>query len=138
MFFFSRPSCGRPRKNIPREYLENMLSLKVPISDIARSLGVSRPKIYNAIQEYGMVYEGRFSNHSENELRDAVIGIKRNHPNAGEVMVQGHLRANGANVQRRRIRSTIKEVDPEGVQARSRLPICRQVYCSMSQLFMAR
>lgn len=127
-YFFSRPSCGRPRKNIPREYLENMLSLKVPISDIARSLGVSRPKIYNAIQEYGMVYEGRFSSHSENELRDAVIGIKENHPNAGEVMVQGHLRANGVNVQRRRIRSTIKEVDPEGVQARSRLPIRRRVY----------
>ena len=56
--FFSRPSCGRPRKNIPREYLENMLSLKVPISDKARSLGVSRPKIYNVIQEYGTVYEG--------------------------------------------------------------------------------
>ena len=56
--FFSRPSCGRPRKNIPREYLENMLSLKVPISDKVRSLGVSRPKIYNVIQEYGTVYEG--------------------------------------------------------------------------------
>ena len=84
--FFSRPSSGR--KNIRTEYLENMLSLKVPISEIARSLGVSRPKVYNAIQEYGMVYEGRFSSHSENGLGDAVIGIKENHSNAREVMVQ--------------------------------------------------
>ena len=45
-----------------------------------------------------MVYEGQFSNYSENELHDAVIGIKQNHPNAEEVMVQGHLWANGLNV----------------------------------------
>ena len=43
-------------------------------------------------------------------------------------MVQGHLRAQGINVQRSRMRSIIKEVDPEGVQARSRLPIRRRVY----------
>lgn len=43
-------------------------------------------------------------------------------------MVQGHLQAQGVNVQRSRIRSIIKEVDPEGVQACSHLPIRQRVY----------
>ncbi|CAB4023417.1 uncharacterized protein LOC111328403 [Paramuricea clavata] len=119
----SQPVCGRPRKTIPRDYLEDLISLKVPVSEIARSLGVSHPTVYAAIQGYNIRYEGRFSSHSDENLQDAVIGIKRNHLNAGEVMVQGHLRAQGVNVQRSRLRSIIKEVDPEGVQARSRLPI---------------
>ena len=41
-------------------------------------------------------------------------------------MVQGHLRAQGINVQRSRIRSTFSDVDPEGVEARRRLRIHRR------------
>lgn len=119
---------GRPSKNIPREYLENLLSVKTPISEIARLLAVSRPTVYAAIQAYNIPYEGRFSNHSNDELRCSVVAIKLGHPNAGEVMVQGHLRAKGVNVQRNRIRSIIKEVDPRGVETRSSLRISRRRY----------
>ncbi|XP_046863141.1 uncharacterized protein LOC124456874 [Xenia sp. Carnegie-2017] len=119
---------GRPSKNIPREYLENFLSVKTPISEIARLLAVSRPTVYAAIQAYNIPYEGRFSNHSNDELRCSVVAIKLGHPNAGEVMVQGHLRAKGVNVQRNRIRSIIKEVDPRGVETRSSLRIRRRRY----------
>ena len=43
-------------------------------------------------------------------------------------MVQGHLRAQGINVQRSRIRATIRDVDPQGVRARQHLRILRRVY----------
>ena len=43
-------------------------------------------------------------------------------------MIQGHLRAQGINVQRSRIRNTIRNVDPEGVEARRHLRIHRRVY----------
>ena len=89
---------------------------------------MSRPTVYAAIEEYNIPYEGRFSNHSNEDLDNAVRSIKANHPNSGEVMLQGHLRAQGINVQRDRIRSTIRDVDPEGIEARRRFRIHRRVY----------
>lgn len=80
------------------------------------------------MKEYNINYEGRFSDHSNENLQAAVRGIKVNHPNSGQVMVQGHLRAQGINVQRSRIRSTIRQVDPLGTLARQRLRIHRRVY----------
>lgn len=43
-------------------------------------------------------------------------------------MVQGHLRSQGISVQRKRLRLTLKEVDPLGTLARQRLRIKRRVY----------
>ena len=113
---------------ISKEQLENLLSLRLPISEIARSLGVSRPTVYTFMKEHSIPYQGRFTNNSEENLRDAVTSIKQEFPNSGEIMVQGHLRAQGINIQRRRIRATIREVDPQGVRARQRLRIHRRVY----------
>ena len=36
----------------------------------------------------------------------------RYHPNAGEVMLQGHLRAQGISVQHSKIRNAIHDLDP--------------------------
>lgn len=80
------------------------------------------------MKEYNINYEGRFSDHSNEDLQAAVRGIKVNHPNSGQVMVQGHLRAQGISVQRSRIRSTIRQVDPLGTLARQCLRIHRRVY----------
>ena len=126
--FYSVPPIGRPKKMISKEQLENLLSFGLPISEIARSLGVSRPTVYTFMKEHGIPYQGRFTNHSEENLRDAVTSVKRDFPNSGEIMVQGHLRAQGINVQRSRIRATIRDVDPQGVIARQRLRIHRRVY----------
>ena len=35
-----------------------------------------------------MPYQGRFTNHSEENLRDAVTSIKQEFPNTGEIMVR--------------------------------------------------
>ena len=45
-------------------------------------------------------------------LVEAVASIQRSHPNSGEVMVQGHLAAQGGHVQQSRMRRTVHSVDP--------------------------
>jgi len=51
-----------------------------------------------------------------------VASVKEN-PLAGEVMLQGHLRAQGLHVQRNRLRTAIHQSDPMGAEARQRPPI---------------
>jgi hypothetical protein len=99
----------------------------VPISSIATKFGVSRHLVYNAITDYGIEHE-RFTRQSPDEIESAVTATKQSHPNAGEVMVQGHLAAAGIHVQRRKIRSAIHTVDPEGVQERKKKPIKKRTY----------
>ena len=56
--FYSALPIGRPKMMIPKEQLENLLSLRLPINEIARSLGVSRPIVYAFIKEHGILYQG--------------------------------------------------------------------------------
>ena len=88
---------------------------------------MSRHLVYNAISEYGLE-SGKFTQESQGEIENAVIATKQRHPNAGEVMIQGHMAAAGIHVQRHKIRTAIHSVDPEGVQARKKKPIRRRVY----------
>ena len=103
-----------------------MLKLKIPISKICQELHVSRPLIYKAIAKYGINYD-RYTALYPDELLVAIREIKQNHPNAGEVMVQGHLEAKGIHVQREQIRNAIHHIDPT-VSERKRPPINRRVY----------
>ena len=111
---------------VPKARLENMLKLNLPISRIARKLEVSRPVVYNAIEQYNFNYT-RYTDITKDGLQQMVASIKSNHPNAGEIMVQGHLVARGIAVQRDRVRSAIHETDPSA-SMRKRPPINRRTY----------
>ena len=118
--------AGWPMKVIPKERLENLLKLKLPISRIAREFGVSRPLIYDAMKRYGINWS-KYTNLEQDSLQQKVATIKTHHANAGEIMVQGHLVAEGVHVQRDRIRKAIHDIDPS-VTRRKRPPINRRVY----------
>ena len=120
-FSFARRS-GRPPKTIPRDLLENLLRLKVPVSEIASFFDVSRLVIYKAIREFQLDYS-KFSDLPDDQLQEVVTSIKENHPRAGEVMVQGHLRAQGVYIQRNRLHSAIHQIDPIDAAERRRPPI---------------
>lgn len=49
-------SKGRPRTAIDKEQLEAFLKLKIPLSEIASALHVSRPTVYKAIRENNINY----------------------------------------------------------------------------------
>ena len=99
----------------------------MPLAQIARDLGVSRPVLYKFIRENGISHE-KYSTLSEQEVQNVVAEVKKNHPNAGEVMLQGHLQSKGITLQRHKIRTAIHAVDPDGVEARKRPTIKRRVY----------
>ena len=82
---------------------------------------------FKAIRDYNINYK-RFSDASEAEIRQAVEVISRSHPNAGESIVMGHLRARGFHVQRSRVRSAIHHNNPNGPMSRFHPPIRRRVY----------
>ena len=84
---------------MPRARLENMLKLNLPISRIARELEISRPVVYNAIEQYNLNYT-QYTDITKDGLQQMVASIKSNHPNAGEIMVQSHFVARGIAVQR--------------------------------------
>ena len=79
------------------------------------------------MREFGINYS-LFSDLSDDQLRDILNTIKEHHPRAGEVMVQGHLRAQGVHIQRERLHSAIHQVDLMGAASRRRPPIRRRVY----------
>ncbi len=124
--YFQR-KAGRPKKVISKDALENLLKLRVPIVKIAEQLNVSRTVVYKTINEYGISYE-RFSGISQTEIEKEVEGVKNNHPNSGEVMIQGHLASKGLHIQREKVRKAIHVVNPEGVEERKQKPIKRRVY----------
>jgi hypothetical protein len=118
---------GHPRKIVNQDELERLLHLNIPICEIAKQLCVARSTIYNSIAQYGINYE-RFSRMSQADIEREVELIMKDHPNAGEVMVQGHLTSRGLQVQRQAVRRAIHAVDPDGEEERKRKPIRRRVY----------
>ena len=74
------------------------------------------------MREFGINYSS-FTDISDDQLQDVMNTIKEHHPRAGEVMVQGHLRALGVHIQRDRLHSAIHHVDPMGAASRRRPPI---------------
>lgn len=125
--FLSFRSKGRPRKDIDREQLESFLKLKIPISTIVNVFYVSRPTLCKAIRNFNIDYQ-KFSALSDADIWQDVEVIASKHPNAGEVMVMGHLRARGIHVQRSRVRDAIHHTKPAGPLSHRRAPIRRRMY----------
>lgn len=127
MFSF-KGIVGRPRIVLSKEAIEGYLHMGYSVSQTAEACGVSRSVLYGRMQQVGISYRDRFSRLDNNSLDAAVRDIKMNHPNCGEVMIIGHLRARGIIVQRSRVRESIHRVDPQGADDRRCRRIRRRVY----------
>ncbi|XP_064640699.1 uncharacterized protein LOC135495746 [Lineus longissimus] len=124
-------SRGRPklRDQIDIQHLKNLLTLRFPVTEIARTFNVCTKVIYRVMAEQGLSAPAKlFNNILNDDLDAAVRDIKRDFPNVGEVMMQGHLRNRQIHVQRDRIRKSLHRVDPDGVAQRKTKAITRRVY----------
>lgn len=92
---------------------------------IAELLNISRRTLYRRLEDSDIV---GFTNITAQELDSIILAYKLDHPNDGEVMVIGHLRACQIHVPRSEIRSAIHRVDSAGVSARRSTTIRRRVY----------
>ena len=118
-FYYSyQRGAGRPQKTISKES---------PHFGSGKFFEVSRPFVYKAIRDYGIEYK-KFTDLLDSRPAEIVASVNENHPHAGEVMLQGHLRWQGLHVQRNRLRTAIHQSDPIGTEARRRPPIRRRVY----------
>ncbi|KAF6732844.1 hypothetical protein FQA47_006713 [Oryzias melastigma] len=109
------PSAGAPsrsiRHQISKEELENVLSLRTTFTEATSILSVSRTTFYKLLKDYN-IPASKYVSISDEHLDLTVSQIKTEHPNIGEVMLMGHLRARDIVVQRRRLRESLHRVDP--------------------------
>ena len=118
-----QPGRGRPKLSVDREQLGFLRSLKFSWDDISAILCVSRNTLRRRAKEW---YIRTFSSISDPELDRIVNNLIRRFPNAGEIMLTGHLRAGDIHVQRRRPRESVRRVT--GTQQSLHPAITRRTY----------
>lgn len=108
---------GRPRFDIDRECLEEILELNLPVPCIAKMLGVSRRTVFRRLNEFGLSAR-RYHEIDDEGLDNVVQTIKNEMPTAGYRMVKGRLRSMGIHVQWRRVAASLHRVDSLGILSR--------------------
>ena len=81
---------GRPRLDISKESILSLRRLNYSWTKVARLLGISRKTLYRRLKEYN-IDTSTFTDLSESELDELLSNIKVEHPNYGEVMLQGNF-----------------------------------------------
>jgi len=125
---------GRPRKSVVKEEIIEQFQIFRNWKIVARQLGVSSKTLLRRRTEYGIEVSPNtgprvtYSNITHHDLCNQVQEILDILPEAGETMVIGALRTRNINVQRRRIREAINEVDPVGRALRRTVAVVRRVY----------
>lgn len=92
LFFYSGDgntlASGRPRIEVKKEDIKALRALNSSWTKIARMLGISQQTLYRRLYEYGIPSSDYCAiSCTEHEL---IMSIKRDHPNDGEVLIQGH------------------------------------------------
>ncbi|XP_048036887.1 uncharacterized protein LOC125262256 isoform X2 [Megalobrama amblycephala] len=110
-----RGKNGRPRILISEDSVSQLLTLGLPVTCIARLLGVSKFTIHRRMGEWGLSVKATYSNITDAELDALVATIHTSNPNAGYRMMMGLLRAQGHRVQWDRVRSSMHRVDTASI-----------------------
>ena len=108
---------GRPKFIVTKEQLEFMLDYRFTIPQISRMLKVSASTIARRLHEYGLSTSVLFTRMSDQDLDSIIQEISSEFINCGYKRMQGFLAAKGLQVQQRRVRCSMRRIDPEGVLA---------------------
>uniref|UniRef100_A0A7M5X2K0 Integrase catalytic domain-containing protein n=1 Tax=Clytia hemisphaerica TaxID=252671 RepID=A0A7M5X2K0_9CNID len=120
---------GRPRLDISRETLISLREIGHSWNTIANMFRVSRWTILRRVNDFELNHLSRFADISDADLNNLVSSFLREHGNfVGFSLVYGHLKSRGIHVQQKRIKDSIKAVDPENARIRWALVVSRRVY----------
>ena len=119
---------GRPRYLILEDTLTFLVENRFTARSIAEMLCVSRSTVRIRMRECGLYSLNLYSSISDEELDLQVIRIKQEFPNSGSRMLRGHLLSYGLRVQQKRIRESLRRIDPEGCALRWFESIHRRTY----------
>ena len=109
------------------EWIMELLALNFTWTKIASMLDISRATLYRRLKDAGISSDDR-SHLSDVELDDLIRSLKKDHPNDGEVLIQGHLVRMKIRVPRQALRQSIHLVDHANVVLRRRLVVRRRIY----------
>ena len=118
---------GRLVKDVDVDSILALHSLNYTWTKIASLLGISRRTLYRRLAEAGISTDDR-TQLSEGELDDIIRSLKYNHPNDGEVLIQGQLLSMGVRVPRLALRDSIHRVDHHNAAFRTHSVVRRRVY----------
>ena len=119
---------GRPKLVICEDQLIFLRTFGFTWTQIQTILGVSRSTLTRRRNELGLDEGENFSMIDENELQILMREIMVSNPNIGQRRMQGALRGRGIRVQQRRVRETMRILDPEGTAIRWYGAIYRRRY----------
>ena len=122
----SQRGRGRPQVEIGEHQLRYLIEQGFKIKDIAKIFGCSTRTIERRLVTFHI--SRTYSDISDSELDKLVSEINTLHPNCGEKSVSGRLRSSGYHIQRERVRSSLRRVDPSGVERRVRRVLHRRAY----------
>ena len=109
---------GRPRYDIRKEDIQFLLEQCFTVQDIADIFGVSKSTMHSRMQGFALSVTNTYSDMTEQEL-DHLIGQKISEsPYSGIQSMIGILRSSGYRVQRHKVISSMRRVDPVGVLMR--------------------
>ncbi|XP_055357957.1 uncharacterized protein LOC129602819 isoform X2 [Paramacrobiotus metropolitanus] len=111
---------------IPEDDLAGLRSEGFTVKDIARFYGVGVTTVKQRLAEAGL--NKKFSTISDADLDLLIAGILESFPNVGYRYIFGQLKTGGLYIQRRRILSSLRRIDPYGVANRYLTFVPRRVY----------
>ena len=109
------------------EWIMELRALNFTWTKIASMLDISRATLYRRLKDAGISSDDR-SHLSDVELDDLIRSLKKDHPNDGEVLIQGHLVRMKIRVPRQALRQSIHRVDHANVVLRRRLVVRGRIY----------
>ena len=118
-------SSGRPMLDIQMDDIKALRRLNYKWKKIAKILGVSRATLYRRLKECG---DSNYTRLTNEQLDEIIRGIKQNHPNDGEILIQGHLCSRDIQIPRQALRESIHRIDSSGVAERRRSAVKRRIY----------
>ena len=104
--------AGQPLKEIDMAEVKRLLAFKFHLDEIAAVLDINRSTLYMRLKDSGIE---KYSDISDGDLDYTDGRFKKEHPNDGEFLKQAHLLRVGIHVQRRRLRLSIRRVDPVNI-----------------------
>lgn len=119
---------GRPMFDISHEQLQQLVNIHFSLPEIAQLLGVSSWTVSRRLSSFGMAIRQRYSHISDGDLDTIIMSVQCEHPNIGYRMMRSFLAIPDVHVQERRIRSSMRRVDPLGVSLRWARSVHRRSY----------
>ena len=120
---------GRPKFDIKEETLVELRSLGFSWEDISCMLLISCWTIHCRVSEFSLTHLSRLSDITDEQLDCKVSAFLNEHGClVGTSMVLGHLRSEGLNIQRERVRKCLARVDPRNVRIRWAITVSQRAY----------